>query len=115
MDGNYKVYIKTDGTDIVAVNSSAFLTDLTDWIEIDEGLGDRYHHAQGNYFDKPITTDNGIYRYKYVNGEVVEKTEAEIETEESNLPETEPSMEADILSLTLDHEYRLIMIELGGL
>jgi hypothetical protein len=115
MDENYKVYIKTDNQNIVAVNSSAFLTDLTDWIEIDSGQGDKYHHAQGNYFPLPIITDSGIYRYKYVNGEVVEKTEAEIETEESNLPETEPSMEADILSLTLDHEYRIIMLELGGL
>ena len=114
MEENYKVYIKTDGTDIVAVNSSAFLTDLTDWIEIDSGQGDKYHHAQGNYFDKPITTDSGIYRYKY-DGEIIEKTAEEIAAEESNLPETEPSMEADILSLTLDHEYRLIMIELGGL
>ena len=115
MDENYKVYIKTDGTDIVAVNSSTFLADTDGWIEIDEGLGDKYHHAQGNYFDKPIVTDSGIYRYKYVNGEVVEKTAEEIAMEEANLPPPEPSMEADILSLTLDHEYRIIMLELGGL
>ena len=115
MDENYKVYIKTDGTDIVAVNSSAFLTDLTDWIEIDSGQGDKYHHAQGNYFPLPIVTDNGIYRYKYIDGEIVEKTAEEIATEEANLPPPEPSMEADILSLTLDHEYRIIMLELGGL
>ena len=114
MDESYKVYIKTDGTDIVAVNSSAFLADTTDWIEIDSGRGDKYHHAQGNYFDKPITTDSGIYRYKYIDGEIIEKTEQEIATEEANLPPPEPSMEADILSLVLDHEYRLIMIELGG-
>ena len=114
MGESYKVYIKTDGTDIVAVNSSAFLTDLTGWIEIDEGLGDRYHHAQGNYFDKPIVTDGGIYRFKYIDGEIIEKTTEEIETEEANLPPPEPSMEADILSMVLDHEYRIIMIELGG-
>ena len=114
MDESYKVYIKTDGTNIVAVNSSAFLTDLTDWIEIDSGQGDKYHHAQGNYFDKPIVTDSGIYRYKY-DGEIVEKTDQEIATEEANSPPPEPSMGADILSMTLDHEYRLIMIELGGL
>ena len=114
MGENYKVYIKTDGTDIVAVNSSAFLTDLTDWVEIDSGQGDKYHHAQGNYFGKPIVTDTGIYRYKYVDGEIVEKTDQEIETEEANSPPPEPSMEADILSLVLDHEYRIIMLELGG-
>ena len=88
---DYKVYIKTDNQNVVAVNSSAFLTDTDGWIEIDEGLGDRYHHAQGNYFLLPIVTDSGIYRYKYVDGEVVEKTAEEIEAEESNLPPPEPS------------------------
>ena len=100
MGESYKVYIKTDGTDIVAVNSSAFLTDLTDWIEIDEGLGDKYHHAQGNYFPLPIVTDSGIYRYKYVDGEVIEKTPAEIETEEASLPPPEPTETEQIQTLT---------------
>ena len=112
MDENYKVYIKTDGTDIVAVNSSAFLTDLTDWIEIDSGQGDKYHHAQGNYLPLPIITDNGIYRYKY-DGEIVEKTAEEIATEEANLPPPEPTAQEDLLALTIDHEYRLILLELG--
>ena len=110
---DYKVYIKTDSQNIVAVNSSAFLSDTDGWIEIDRGIGDRYHHAQGNYFPLPIVTDSGIYRYKY-DGEVVEKTAAEIETEEASLPPPEPSVEADILALALDHEFRLIFLELGG-
>ena len=110
---NYEVYIKTDGTDIVAVNSSAFLPDTTDWIEIDEGLGDKYHHAQGNYFDNPIMTDSGIYRYKYIDGEIIEKTEQEIATEEANLPPPEPTTEIDLLSFAVDHEYRLILLEMG--
>ena len=112
MDESYKVYIKTDGTDIVAVNSSAFLTDLTDWVEIDSGQGDKYHHAQGNYFPLPIITDSGIYRYKY-DGEVIEKTEQEIATEEANLPPPEPTTEIDLLSFAVDHEYRLILLEMG--
>lgn len=77
------VYVKTNENGyIVAINSSAFLTDLTDWVEIDRGTGDRYHHAQNNYFEKPIMTDGGAYRYKLVKGKPKECTKAEIEAQE---------------------------------
>ena len=46
----YTVYIqKNDNNLVTAINSSAFLSDITDWIEIDDGAGVKYHHAQGNY------------------------------------------------------------------
>lgn len=79
----YIVYVKTkENGYIVAVNSSAFLNDLTDWIKIDEGYGDRYYHAQGNYFDQPIMDENGVYRYKLVAGAPVECTAEEIAAQE---------------------------------
>jgi hypothetical protein len=60
----YIVYVKPDAKNrIQAVNSSAFLLDTTGWREIDRGFGDRYHHAQGNYFPKPIYDHRGIHRY----------------------------------------------------
>ena len=63
----YKVYIVIDGKNrIVSVDSSAFISDTTGWLQIDEGAGDRYHHAQGNYFKKPIYDDRGIPRYAHV-------------------------------------------------
>ena len=82
------VYIKTNiGGYITAVNSSAFLTDTSDWVEIDSGYGVRYHHAQGNYFPQPIYTHGGAYRYKLAGGEPVECTPEEIKAqEEANKP-----------------------------
>lgn len=78
------VYAKTDsGGYITAVNSSAFLTDTTGWTEIDRGFGDRYHHAQGNYFPQPIITDSGAYRYKLVGRRVTECSESEILEQEA--------------------------------
>lgn len=71
----YKVYAKTDAADnVVSVNSEAFLPDPVPagWIEIDEGEGDKYHHAQSNYFDKPLMTDDGKYQYRIVDGAVSE-------------------------------------------
>ena len=75
----YIVYAKTDSCGhITAVNSSAFLTDTIEWVEIDSGYGDRYHHAQGNYLPKPIITDSWAYRYKLVDGMITECSASEI-------------------------------------
>ena len=75
----YIVYVKTNSDGyIVAVNSSAFRSDLTGWTEIDRGYGDKYHHAQGNYFPEFIVTDGAAYRYKLVDGKPVECTAEEI-------------------------------------
>lgn len=46
------VYVRVDNENrITSVNSNYFIEDLTDWIQIDEGIGDKYAHAQGNYFE----------------------------------------------------------------
>ena len=75
----YTVYIKIDDASrIIAINSSAFLPSTEGWVAIDRGLGDRYHHAQGNYLSKPLYEERGIPVYKYVDGEVLERTQEEI-------------------------------------
>ena len=91
----YIVYVKTNSIGyITAVNSSAFLTDTSGWTEIDSGNGDKYHHAQGNYFPQPIITEGGAYRYKLLDGVPVECTAEEIEEQEEALrPEPTPTLE----------------------
>lgn len=98
----YIVYVKTnENSYIIAVNSSAFLSDVTGWEEIDRGYGDKYHHAQGNYFPKPIYTDGGAYRYKLVDGKPVECSEEDIaEQEEASRPEPVPTTD-DVLNALL--------------
>ena len=82
----YIVYVKpNDSGYITAVNSSAFLSDTTGWVEIDSGYGDKYHHAQGNYFPERIWTDGGAYRYKLVGGKPVECSSEEITAQEEAL------------------------------
>lgn len=79
---NYKVYAKTSDSDMItAINSSAFLPDTTGWTEIDEGEGDKYHHAQNNYLPAGLTDENGIYNYKLINGK------PELRTTEDKAPE----------------------------
>ena len=92
MDKPYIVYAKTNVNGyIAAINSSAFLADATGWTEIDSGYGDKYHHAQGNYFPLPILTDGGAYRYKLVDSKPMECTPEEIADQEAALqPEHTP-------------------------
>jgi len=72
---SYGVYIQiNDNNYVTAINSSEFITDFTNWIEIDRGMGDKYHHAQNNYLDYPLIDNYGVYRYKYENNTIVERS-----------------------------------------
>ena len=83
----YIVYVKTDDANrITAVNSSAFLPNTDGWTEIDSGYTQRHHHAQGNYFDKPIMDERGIYRYKLEGGKPVERMQEEMDAEYAARP-----------------------------
>ena len=114
----YTVYVKpNDAGYITAVNSSAFLTDTTDWTEIGSGYGDKYHHAQGNYFPLPIRTMGGAYRYKLVDGQPVECTAEEIAAQEDALkPVPTPSLEnrVEVLESTTDDMILLMADLIGG-
>lgn len=109
---NYIVYAQYDKRGrITAVNSSAFVG--ADWgMEIDRGYGDKYHHAQGNYFSRAIYTEDGIPRYKLEDGKAVERTEEEIEADRAAIPEPGPTAEDVTLDVLAEHEERLCMLEL---
>ena len=63
--------------------------DLTNWIKIDEGNGDRYALAQSHYLAKPLYTQDGIPQYKLDDGIVTPRTEDEIEADRAKLPQPE--------------------------
>ena len=78
----YIVYVRIDNMDrIISINSSAFLTDTSGWIEIDRGFSDKYHHAQGNYLPMSLYEERGIPRYKLVESKPVERTQEEIDAD----------------------------------
>lgn len=108
----YIVYVKLDERNLIAdVNSSAFLTDLTGWTEIDKGYTQRHHHAQGNYFDKPIMDDRGIKRYKLEDGKLVERSQEEMDADYADLPPPPPSDKERIAQL--EEELKAAKILLG--
>lgn len=73
-----KVYVQVDSNNVITnINSNIFISDTTGWIQIDEGIGDKYSHAQGNYLDKPLMDSNGKNNYKLVDNKSVELTDEE--------------------------------------
>ena len=92
------VYVKTDDQGrIIAVNSSAFLVDPEGWTQIDSGHGDRFHHAQGNYFDQPIYDERGICRYRLVLGVPQERTQEDMDAD--YVPREEKPSEAERIAM----------------
>lgn len=74
-----KVYIQTDiNKTVTRIESEISPIDFTDWIEIDEGDGDKYAHAQSQYLEKGLMDEKGRYNYKY-DTSLVELTESEKE------------------------------------
>lgn len=91
MDEQYTVYVKTDAAGcITAINSSAFV-DGSGWAAIAEGTGDRFHHAQGNYFTLPLYGPDGCASYKLADGVPVERTQAEKAAELAARPAPGPT------------------------
>ena len=112
----YIVYVKTNSNGyITAVNSSAFLPDTTGWTEIDSGYGDKYHHAQGNYFPQPLYDERGICRYKLVDSKPVERTQEEMDADYTPT-EIKPTTEqrVDALESTADDIILMIADLIGG-
>ena len=86
-----KVLVQTDDAGrVTAINSNAFVSG-DGWTAIDEGEGDRYRHAQNNYLLKPLTDERGVYRYKLVDGLVVQRTQAEMDADFAARPAPEPT------------------------
>jgi len=79
-----------DAGRVTAINSDAFVSG-DGWTAIDEGEGDRYRHAQNNYLLKPLTDERGVYRYKLVDGLVVQRTQAEMDADFAARPAPEPT------------------------
>lgn len=83
-----KVYILIDDNNRITRIEGGYTTpaDLTGWIEIDEGTGDKYNLCQSHYLEKGLMTEDGIYQYKYEDEEVVERTAEEIDADRKAIP-----------------------------
>ena len=59
------VYIRVnEDNEVIEIISQDFVTDVSDYILIDSGYGDRFRHAQSQYLEYDIVGDNG-YNYTF--------------------------------------------------
>ena len=109
-----KVYVLPDASGRITRIDGGYTMpeDLTGWVLIDEGAGDRYNLCQGNYFPQPIMDDRGIYRYKLVDGAVVERTREEMDADYTP-PEVKPT-DAERIS-QLESEKKLLTAQVQAL
>ena len=72
IEDKIKVFVKVDNNhEIVDVNSSVFIKEINNWIKIDEGYGDKYAHAQSQYFEKALVNDDGTHNYKFEDNKII--------------------------------------------
>lgn len=115
-DSLSRVYIKTDADNRISRIEGEYSLppDLSTWTFLEEGLScDKLNLAQTHYLDGELRTEQGIPRYKLVNGKAVERTQAEIDADIAAIPVPEPTPQEDTDALLADHEERLIYMELG--
>lgn len=106
-----KVYIRVDENNYVtSINSSIFLDNVENYICIDEGSGDKYAHAQGNYLSKSLMDEQGRYNYKYINNKLVELSEDDKPVIEQDIPvKTE---DEGLMEYLVNLDYRLCEMEI---
>ena len=88
-----KVYIQTDTEGRILRCEGGYTTpaDLKGWMEIDEGIGDRYNLCQRHYFDGGLYTTDGIPRYRWDGTQAVECTNEELKADRAARPAPEPT------------------------
>ena len=103
-----KVYIQADDAGRIVRCEGGYTTpaDLTGWIEIDEGTGDKYNLCQSHYFDGGLYTMDGIPLYRWDGSAAVLRTDEEMEADRAAIPEPKPfkTVEARLTALEAEAE-----------
>lgn len=91
-----KVYVRTDDQNRIIDCEGGYTTpaDLTGWVQIDEGTGDKYNLCQSHYFDGGIFTEDGYPRYTLVDGKPALRSDEEIAADK--LPSLRAAKHAEI-------------------
>ena len=89
-----KVYIRTDEKSRILACEGGYtisnIKNIDEWIFIDEGEGDKYNLCQTHYFEDGLFTEDGICRYKYIDGKCALRSASEIEADRKDIPQPAP-------------------------
>ena len=90
MTNTSKVYVLPDEQSCILRCEGGYtmsnIEDISQWVFIDEGYGDRYNLCQSHYFPKPLYEEHGVPVYKLDNGVAVERTAEEIAEDIAAIP-----------------------------
>lgn len=75
-----KVYVKTDEKYNIIQCEGGYTTpsDLSGWVQIDEGIGDKFNLCQTHYFEEGLYSVDGLPKYKLVDGIPLLRTDDEL-------------------------------------
>ena len=112
-----KVYIQTDDAGRILRCEGGYTTpaDLTGWVEIDEGTGDKYNLCQSHYFDGGLYTADDIPRYRWDGSAAALRTDEELEADRAAIPEPKPSKTVDDRLTALEAEAEQAKADLDAL
>ena len=110
-----KVYVLLDDQSRIVRCEGGYTTpnDLTDWVQINEGTGDRYNLCQSHYFDGGLYTDDGIPRYALADGVPVLRSDEEIEADRAAIVHV-PSETEILKQQVADLQNQILTMRLGG-
>lgn len=93
-----KVYVKVDEQKRIICCEGGYTTpsDLSEWIQIDEGTGDKFNLCQSHYFEDDLYSSDGFPRYKLVDGIPTLRTEDELN--QDRLPAVIKAKESELAS-----------------
>ena len=98
-----KVYVLMDDQSRIIRCEGGYTTsniiDPENWVQIDEGMGDKYNLCQSHYFEGGLYTYDGIPRYKLADGQAAERTEEELAADRAEVPAPPPTQEDRLSAL----------------
>ena len=117
MEITSKVYVLTDDQSRIIRCEGGYtignITDLSGWVQIDEGTGDKYNLCQSHYFDGGLYTVDGIPRYALADGVPVLRSEEEIEADRAAIVPV-PSRQELLEQQVADLQNQILTMRLGG-
>lgn len=108
----YGVYIEVDSKDrVVKIFSDLFETPADTSILVEKGCGDRFAHAH-LYLDKSLN-DGVSFNYKYTDGEIIERTEEEKQSDIVITPQEPTELEKAVAKIAnLENELQITNVML---
>ncbi len=95
MEEKSKVYVLVDEQDRIlrceGGHTMRNIENVEQWVLVDEGEGGKYDRCQAAYFAGGLYTEDGIPKYKLLDGKPAERSAEEMEADRAATPAPAPT------------------------